>query len=59
MHRVVAELDPRNTPSIRLCRRLGMREEAHFVQDLWFKGAWADTGVFAMLESEWPAVAGD
>ena len=53
MHRVRAELDPRNDASIALCRRLGMREEAHFVQDLWFKGEWADTGVHALLADEW------
>lgn len=55
LHRVYAELDPRNDASIRLCRRLGMREEAHFVGDLWFKGGWADTGAYAILEPEWLA----
>jgi RimJ/RimL family protein N-acetyltransferase len=36
-----------------VCRRLGMREEAHFVQDIWFRGAWADTGIYAILTGEW------
>ena len=54
LHRVMAELDARNTSSIALCRRLGMREEAHFVEDLWFKGEWGDTGIYAVLEREWP-----
>lgn len=53
LHRVRAELDPRNDASIALCRRLGMREEARFVKDLMFKGDWADTGVYAILEQEW------
>jgi RimJ/RimL family protein N-acetyltransferase len=53
LHRVVADLDPRNAASIALCRRLGMREEAHHVQDLWFKGEWADTGTYAILRDEW------
>jgi aminoglycoside 6'-N-acetyltransferase len=53
LHRVRAELDPRNDASIALCRRLGMREEAHFVEDLLFKGGWADTGVYAVLDEEW------
>ncbi len=57
MHRVRAELDPRNDASIALCRRLGMREEAHFVQDLRFRGGWADTGVYAILGEEWTAVS--
>lgn len=53
LHRVFAELDPRNASSIALCTRLGMREEAFFVEHLRFKGAWADTGIYAILEREW------
>jgi RimJ/RimL family protein N-acetyltransferase len=55
LHRVYAELDPRNDASIALCKRLGMREEAFFVKDLWFKGDWADTGMYAILRDEWGA----
>lgn len=53
LHRVMADLDPRNTASAALCRRLGMREEAHFVEDVWTKGEWADTGIYAILAREW------
>ena len=53
LHRVFAELDPRNDASVAMCRRLGMREEAHFVRDMMFKGEWADTGVYAILAEEW------
>jgi RimJ/RimL family protein N-acetyltransferase len=53
LHRVMAELDPRNTRSVALCKRLGMREEAHFVEDLWSKGEWGDTGIYAILDREW------
>jgi RimJ/RimL family protein N-acetyltransferase len=52
LHRVIANLDPRNDASAALCRRLGMREEAHFVEDMWFKGEWADTSIFGMLERD-------
>ncbi len=52
LHRVIAELDPRNERSIALCRRLGMREEAYFVEDMWFKGDWADTGIYGLLARE-------
>jgi RimJ/RimL family protein N-acetyltransferase len=55
LHRVFAQLDPRNDASIALCRRLGMREEAYLVEDLWFKGAWGDTAIYAILDREWPA----
>lgn len=58
LHRVHAELDVRNDASIAMCRRLGMREEAHFVQDMMFKGDWADTGVYAILDKEWRSSAG-
>ena len=58
LHRIVAEIDPRNAPSIALCVRLGMREEAHHIEDLMFKGAWADTGIYAMLAREWRALVG-
>ena len=52
-HRVFASVDPRNEPSVKLLRRVGMRKEAHFRQSLWFKGEWVDDVVFGILESEW------
>ena len=55
LHRVVAELTPENAASVSLCRRLGMREEAHFVQNMLIKGRWEDTGIYALLRSEWDA----
>jgi RimJ/RimL family protein N-acetyltransferase len=55
LHRVIADLDPRNAGSMALCRRLGMREEAHFVEDLWVKGEWGDTAIYAILDREWAA----
>jgi RimJ/RimL family protein N-acetyltransferase len=57
LHRVRAVLDPRNDASVALCTRLGMREEAYFVEDLWFKGAWGDTAIYAILDREWAARA--
>jgi RimJ/RimL family protein N-acetyltransferase len=57
LHRASAFLDPRNHASAALCRRLGMRHEAHFVEDLWFKGAWGDTASYAILAREWAARA--
>ena len=60
LHRVYAELDPRNTASAALCVRLGMRHEAHFVDEMFFKGEWGDTDVYAVLDREWraPTAAG-
>ncbi|WP_236553658.1 GNAT family N-acetyltransferase [Rathayibacter sp. VKM Ac-2803] len=55
-HRVVAQLDARNTASARLCERLGMRLEAHHVDDEHCKGEWTSTLVYALLERERGAV---
>src|SRR5260370_128882 len=52
-HRVIAATDVLNRPAIALCRRLGFRQEAHFVEHLWFKGQWGSEFVFAMLKREW------
>ena len=52
-HRVIASVDPRNAPSLALLKRVGMRQEAHFRESLWFKGAWVDDVVFGILASEW------
>jgi RimJ/RimL family protein N-acetyltransferase len=54
-HRVWAQLDPRNTASARVCERLGMRHEAHLRQDMWLKGEWTDSAIYAILEQEWRA----
>ena len=52
LHRVSAQLDPRNTASARLCERLGMRREAHLRQDWWCKGEWTDTLVYGLLADD-------
>jgi RimJ/RimL family protein N-acetyltransferase len=54
-HRVFASVDPRNESSMALLKRVGMRQEAHFRESLWFKGEWVDDMVFGMLEAEWNA----
>lgn len=52
-HRVHASVDPRNLACIALLRALGMRQEAHFRESLWLRGAWVDDVVFALLAREW------
>ena len=51
--RVYGSVDPRNVRSLALLERAGLRREAHFRESLWFKGAWADDVICAMLVSEW------
>jgi aminoglycoside 6'-N-acetyltransferase len=53
VHRVWAQLEPENAASARICERIGMRREAHFVDASWFKGRWTDLVVYAVLEQEW------
>lgn len=55
LHRIVGRLDGRNVASARLLERLGMRREAHFVQNEFVKGEWTDEVVYAMLAEEWKA----
>lgn len=54
MHRVWAQLDPRNAASAKLCERLGMVREAHLRESRWEKGEWTDSAIYAILRSEWP-----
>jgi RimJ/RimL family protein N-acetyltransferase len=52
MRRVIAQLDPRNAPSARVCERVGMTREAHLREDYWTKGEWADTLIYGLLARE-------
>ncbi len=54
-HRVFASVDPRNTASIRLLERIGMRQEAHLRQSILIRGEWVDDLIFALLRAEWSA----
>jgi RimJ/RimL family protein N-acetyltransferase len=53
LHRIVARIDEDNEPSVRLARRLGMRQEARLVHNEFFKGRWSNEVDFAMLADEW------
>ena len=52
IHRIQAVLDARNLGSAKLCERVAMRQEAHFIQDYWSKGEWTDSYVYGILASE-------
>lgn len=53
LHRIVGRCNALNTASARLMERLGMRREAHFVQNAITKGVWREEFVYALLRSEW------
>ena len=53
LHRVIGRLEPRNEASARLLERLGMRREAHFVENEYVKGEWQSELDYAILDREW------
>ena len=52
LHRITAQMDARNSASAALANRVGLRLEAHHVQDWFSKGEWTDTLIYARLASE-------
>ena len=53
LHRIVGTLEARNLASARVLERLGMRREAHLVENEWVKGEWQSELVYAILDREW------
>jgi RimJ/RimL family protein N-acetyltransferase len=53
LHRVVGRCDARNRASIRSLEKVGMRQEAHFIENEWVKGEWTDEVVMALRKEEW------
>jgi ribosomal-protein-alanine N-acetyltransferase len=52
LHRVQANVIPTNTPSVKLARRVGFREEGYAKQYLEIAGEWQDHLMFAKLSDE-------
>lgn len=52
-HKLIAFADVRNTKSIQVLERLGMRREGHLLENYKSKGIWIDEYQYAMLRSEW------
>lgn len=57
LHRICGRLEPRNTASARVLEKLGMRREAHLVENEYVKGEWQSELVYALLASEWASRA--
>jgi RimJ/RimL family protein N-acetyltransferase len=53
LHRVVGRAEARNAASARVLEKLGMRREAHLIENEWVKGEWQSELVYAMLAREW------
>ncbi|KMY49799.1 GNAT family N-acetyltransferase [Peribacillus loiseleuriae] len=52
-HKVIAFSDVRNTKSIAVLERVGMRREGHLLQNYMSKGQWIDEYQYSILKSEW------
>src|SRR5205085_7965768 len=53
LHRIFGRLDARYGASARVLEKLGMRREAHMVENELLKGEWVDEAVYAILDREW------
>lgn len=53
MHRVIAITDAQNLACCHLLEKLRFRREAHYVKNIFFKGAWGDEFVYALLKEEY------
>lgn len=53
LHRVIAITDAENQAAARLLKRLGLRHEGTFIENVWFKGAWVSECSYALLHREW------
>ncbi len=53
LHRIWADIDPRNAASRRVLEKLGFRCEAHHIENEFLKGEWCDTEIHALLAREW------
>jgi RimJ/RimL family protein N-acetyltransferase len=56
VRRVIARVDERNVRSRALLERLGLRLEAHLVENEWFKGELTSETDYGLLAREWAAL---
>jgi len=53
LHKIEADVDPRNTASLRLLGRFGFQKEALFRENRYFAGEFHDSCWLGLLRSEW------
>ena len=49
---MIGRTEARNAASARVLEKLGMRREAHLIENEWVKGEWQSELVYAMLDRE-------
>ncbi len=57
LHRVEADIDPRNAASARVLERLGFQHEGHLRERWIVAGEISDSGLYGLLAREWKARA--
>ena len=55
LHRLEADVDPRNGPSIRALERAGFTREGHQRERYWLHDEWQDAMLYRLLRREWTA----
>lgn len=53
LHRVEADIDPRNTGSLRLVERLGFKKEGHLRERYFVAGDIQDSVIYGLLAPDW------
>lgn len=51
LHRIWGECNPKNPAAVKVLEHLGLRREAHLIENVWLDG-WQDTAIYALLERE-------
>lgn len=54
LHRIEANVDPRNQRSSGLLLRLGFRLEAHLRENYKYRDRYLDSEIYGLLKSDWP-----
>ena len=49
---MIAHIDTRNPESAKLAEKVGMRREAEFIDNEFFKGDWCSMWLYAILRAE-------
>jgi len=57
IHRIEETVDAENLASIRMLESLSFRQEAHFIENIFFKGRWGSEYQYAMLRREWESLS--
>lgn len=53
LHKIEADVDPKNTASLRLLKRFGFQHEASFRENRYFNGEFHDSCWLGLLREEW------